>query len=599
MTHKNRSQAKTYLCVCLLLLTIACNKGKDQNRYTSILKAQKQVETLYSRYLTEAINNLDSIAGKSLAKQKEHYALARKNFKFLEPILAFSDKGNYKSLNAPNITIIKEEDVNDIKVSQPIGFQVIEETLYDENIDSIVLHRSVNVTRDRLKLIKKNFLLKLKDYHVIWLLRDQIVRIATTGITGFDSPVLGQSLQESSYSYQTLIDILEFYRENFKSEELYHKFANSLKSAQTTLKHDFDSFDRYHFIRTQTQEQLKLLVTVQKDWEVTFPFEMALSNNMTSLFSAEALNKNYFTDYLSDTTKIEDKIALGKALFNDKMLSKSHTMACATCHKKELAFTDGSKTFDKHQTRNTPTLTYSTYQKSFFMDARAGSLEGQILGVVENHDEFNISMDSIINRLMNNKNYKEKLTQLYDNKRMDYNIRHAIASYIRTLNTFNAKFDKNIRKEEETLTEEEILGFNLFMGKAACATCHFPPVFNGTVPPNYKDTELEFIGVPASKDTINPKLSPDLGRYYFFKTEERKHFFKTPTIRNIAKTAPYMHNGVYNTLDEVMNFYNIGGGAGLGLENDYQTLPFDNLQLTQKEIDAIIAFMNTLTDEAY
>lgn len=599
MTHKNRSQAKTYLCVCLLLLTIACNKGKDQNRYTSILKAQKQVETLYSRYLTEAINNLDSIAGKSLAKQKEHYALARKNFKFLEPILAFSDKGNYKSLNAPNITIIKEEDVNDIKVSQPIGFQVIEETLYDENIDSIVLHRSVNVTRDRLKLIKKNFLLKLKDYHVIWLLRDQIVRIATTGITGFDSPVLGQSLQESSYSYQTLIDILEFYRENFKSEELYHKFANSLKSAQTALKHDFDSFDRYNFIRTQTQEQLKLLVTVQKDWEVTFPFEMALSNNMTSLFSAEALNKNYFTDYLSDTTKIEDKIALGKALFNDKMLSKSHTMACATCHKKELAFTDGSKTFDKHQTRNTPTLTYSTYQKSFFMDARAGSLEGQILGVVENHDEFNISMDSIINRLMNNKNYKEKLTQLYDNKRMDYNIRHAIASYIRTLNTFNAKFDKNIRKEEETLTEEEILGFNLFMGKAACATCHFPPVFNGTVPPNYKDTELEFIGVPASKDTINPKLSPDLGRYYFFKTEERKHFFKTPTIRNIAKTAPYMHNGVYNTLDEVMNFYNIGGGAGLGLENDYQTLPFDNLQLTQKEIDAIIAFMNTLTDEAY
>ena len=97
---------------------------------------------------------------------------------------------------------------------------------------------------------------------------------------------------------------------------------------------------------------------------------------------------------------------------------------------------------------------------------------------------------------------------------------------------------------------------------------------------NFNDTELEFIGVPATTDTINPKLSEDLGRYNLFKTPERKHFFKTPTIRNVAKTAPYMHNGVYNSLNAVMDFYNAGGGTGLGMENDYQTLPFDNLNLT-------------------
>ncbi|WP_036825011.1 cytochrome-c peroxidase [Polaribacter sp. Hel1_85] len=595
MTHKIISQAKTYLCVCLLLLTLACNK-KVENKYKSIDEPLKEVENLYNNYLTKTISSLDNFEGASVEKQKEHYALARKNFKLLEPILAYSDKGNYKSLNAPNIAIIKEEDINDIKVSKPIGFQVIEENLYEEHIDTLVLNHTVRVTKNRLKLIKKNFLLNLKNYHLIWLLRDQITRVATTGITGFDSPVLGESLQESSYTYQTVIDILKIYENNFKSKELLNQFVSLIEESQKALNHDFDTFDRYNFIKNHTNPQLEVLLKIQKDWEVTFPFELALSNNMNTLFSEETINKNYFSDYLSDTTNISEKVVFGKELFNDVSLSKNRNMACATCHVKELAFTDGRKTFDKNQKRNTPTVTYATYQKSFFTDARVGNLEGQVVGVVENHGEFNMTMDKVIERIMSNEKYKEKIKDLYSNKRVNFNIRHAIASYIRTLNTFNSKFDKNIRKEENTLTAQEKLGFNLFAGKAQCATCHFSPVFNGTVPPNYKDTELEFIGVPQTTDTINAKLSDDLGRYDVFKTPERKHFFKTPTVRNIALTAPYMHNGVYNTLEEVMDFYNKGGGVGLGIENEYQTLPFDNLELSTEEINAIIAFMKTLTD---
>ncbi|GAA3626162.1 cytochrome-c peroxidase [Flavivirga jejuensis] len=596
MTHKIIGQAKTCIYVCLLLLLVACNKKEDKNKYKSINNSAKKIENLYINYLTNTINNLDSIDGKSITEQKKYYVLARKNFKLLEPILAYSNKGNYKSLNAPNIPIIKE-DINDVKVINPIGFQVIEEALYDENLDTMALNHALHVTRDRLKLIKKNPLLNLKNYHIIWLLRDQLVRIGTTGITGFDSPVLNQSLLESSYTYQTIIDILQFNEANFTSKELLNTFITLVKKAQKDLQYDFDAFDRFEFIKNHIHPQLETLVNIQKDWNVKFPFEMALSNDLTSLFSKETINQDYFTDHLSDTTQIQKKRALGKELFNDKSLSKDYSMACATCHVKDLAFTDGRKTFDNRQTRNTPTVTYSAYQKAFFMDGRAGSLEGQILGVVKNHNEFNISMDSIINRLMKNEKYKEKITTLYSNKRVDFNIRHAISSYIRTLNTFNSKFDRNIRGEENTLTAQEKLGFNLFTGKALCATCHFAPVFNGTVPPYFNDTELEFIGVPATTDTINPKISPDLGRYNLFKTEERKHFFKTPTVRNIAKTAPYMHNGVYNTLEEVMEFYNKGGGTGLGIENKYQTLPFDNLQLSEAEIQAIIAFMKTLTDD--
>ena len=108
---------------------------------------------------------------------------------------------------------------------------------------------------------------------------------------------------------------------------------------------------------------------------------------------------------------------------------------------------------------------------------------------------------------------------------------------------------------------------------------------------------MELIGVPNKKDTINAQISTDLGRYYVFNTEERKHFFKTPTVRNIALTAPYMHNGVYNTLEEVVDFYNRGGGQGIGIDLPLQTLPTDPLELTKKEQEDLVLFLKTLTDK--
>ena len=132
------------------------------------------------------------------------------------------------------------------------------------------------------------------------------------------------------------------------------------------------------------------------------------------------------------------------------------------------------------------------------------------------------------------------------------------------------------------------------MGKALCATCHFMPLTNGTVPPFYNDTEKEVIGVPKNAD--NKENDTDLGFYFKYKEDLHKGMFKTPTLRNIDITGPYMHNGVYQTLEEVLNFYNLGGGGGLGFDLEHQTLPFDNLDLTEPEQQAIIAYMKTLTD---
>jgi cytochrome c peroxidase len=130
------------------------------------------------------------------------------------------------------------------------------------------------------------------------------------------------------------------------------------------------------------------------------------------------------------------------------------------------------------------------------------------------------------------------------------------------------------------------------MGKAKCGTCHYMPLFNGTLPPKYFASDAEVIGVPASP--ADTAIDPDPGWFNIIRIASFKHAFKIPTVRNAARTAPYMHNGVFATLEDVMDFYNDGGGAGHGLRVANQTLSSDSLHLTQTEIKEVIAFIKSL-----
>ncbi len=161
------------------------------------------------------------------------------------------------------------------------------------------------------------------------------------------------------------------------------------------------------------------------------------------------------------------------------------------------------------------------------------------------------------------------------------------------MSEYNSQFDQAINGGDAN--QDMIAGFNLFMGKAQCATCHFAPVFNGVKPP-YVSSEFEVLGVPEDAKYIN--LSDDRGRGRIHQVPEMQHAFRKPTIRNIGSTAPYMHNGVFATLEEVMEFYNNGGGIGHGLQVENQSLASDSFQLNETEIDQIIVFMKALTEES-
>ncbi|UII26621.1 methylamine utilization protein [Fulvivirga maritima] len=599
MTYLLKLTKEACLIAGLFSLFISCNTQPSEN--SNDLKDFEAVEQTYVLQLDSTIHFLKALKNsENETAIKENFLIAKKYFKKAEPILGFIEMENYKTLNGPNLLKVEEEDLTDIKKITPKSFQVLEENIFtDSNIDKEHIHQVVDFLANRLTLIKNNTdLSTYKDYHFLWLLRNSIIRTATLGITGFDSPALSQSMDEAQIVYNSLNNYLAFFKDHFHDKSLFEEWKKEISNTVAMLSDgDFNTFDRFQFIKQHTEYQLHLWNKTCKDWNTNFPFSLAINNDAPGLFSDKTFSIAYFADHAVPEEK--DSIsALGKMLFYDTNLSDNNSLSCASCHKASLAFTDGEKTglgiHRKPVKRNTPTLYYAGLQKAFFYDNRTGNIEGQISDVVNNKDEFHSDLAALEKKVKSDPQYKEQFSSIYKNGITQNNIRHAIATYIRSLAPFNSKFDRNMRGEEASLTKEEMLGFNLFMGKAACATCHFPPLFNGTVPPDFRESEMEALGTP--KTASNKTLDTDLGRYEIFKTEERKHFFKTPTIRNIAYTAPYMHNGVYDSLEQVMDFYNVGGGIGMGFKLEHQTLPEDSLHLSDQEQQAIIAFMKTLSD---
>jgi cytochrome c peroxidase len=343
------------------------------------------------------------------------------------------------------------------------------------------------------------------------------------------------------------------------------------------------------------------------DWQKELgipPVEAALALNPSAatLFDQDALNPNFFVGTLEARSSLQ-KVALGKDLFYNPIVSAG-TRTCGSCHQPELAFTDGLPKSEalhqgKYVGRNAPTLLYAGFQHAQFYDMRSPTLENQAMDVIANKDEMHASVEEAAVRLSQKPAYVKAFASAFPTMEEEIKPRYvlmALAAYVRSLSPFKSRFDLHMRGEGGQLTSEEIAGFNLFMGKGKCGTCHFMPLFNGTAGPSFSTTEGEVLGVLQSPKSKKPVIDPDEGRYSHNKIEELRFAFKTPTLRNIAKTAPYMHNGAYKTLEEVMDFYNKGGGAGLGLELEHQTLPADPLELSAQEQKAIIAFLNSLSD---
>ena len=299
-----------------------------------------------------------------------------------------------------------------------------------------------------------------------------------------------------------------------------------------------------------------------------------------------------------------EQVSLGRALFFEPRLSGGGDVSCASCHDPDRAFTDGlarSVSRTGHGVlRNAPTMINAGLQVGSFYDLRTTYLEDQVTDVVGNAEEMHGSVDAAAEVLRRDTAWVQRFTMAFPKAGAGAlsgtSIRSAVAAYVRSLVALNSRVDRAFRGDTAAITTEERLGLNLFMGRAKCGTCHFAPLFNGTVPPMYQESEVEVLGVPAVQATRAARIDPDSGRFRLTRSAPHLHAFKTPSVRNAALTAPYMHNGAYRTLADVVDFYNRGGGAGIGASLPNQTLPADSLGLSPREQRALVRFMEALTD---
>ncbi|MCT4581587.1 MAG: c-type cytochrome [Flavobacteriales bacterium] len=285
---------------------------------------------------------------------------------------------------------------------------------------------------------------------------------------------------------------------------------------------------------------------------------------------------------------IDSEITLGAKLFFDPILSKDQSISCASCHNPEFAFADSSALSKGVSgalgTRNTPTVMNTLSRPFLFHDGRANSLEEQAVGPIENPVEMNLSYTEAVERVQNSEHYQYYFKKVFNHSPDSSSILTALAEFQRSLESDgSAPHDLWMNEEDTTaMSPAQIRGRTLFLTKAKCFDCHFGPDFTGD--------EFRNIGL------YDAQTLTDKGRYDVTNDSSDLGKFKVPGLRNITLTAPYMHNGMFKTLEEVVAYYN---NPYLIVKHpiNMDTLMLEPLNLTEEEQSDIVAFMESLTDQ--
>lgn len=301
------------------------------------------------------------------------------------------------------------------------------------------------------------------------------------------------------------------------------------------------------------------------------------------------VTSGYLCSFVTDNnTAITTKAALGKKLFNEKLLSKDSSVSCASCHIPSFAFADtvafSTGIYGKLTKRNTPSVLNMKNRPYYFWDGRAGSLEEQSLMPIANPDEMGLPVEEAVQRLNQSKEYQALFFKIFKQAPTAKNLAAAFSAYEKTLETVDSKFD-DWSNSLKKLTASEERGRQLFIGdKAKCFDCHSMEDFT--------DDNFKNIGLYNGAD-LN-----DAGLYSITNKESDKGKFKTPGLRNIAVTAPYMHNGMFKTLEEVIDYYNDPTKIVTGAINIDERLQ-KPLGLSEREKKDLVAFLKTLTDRKF
>lgn len=562
----------------VILLSVNTIDGEDIGAENAVTMFDKKAG-IFASSVEDLYITLKAIdrSSASITNAKKNLKECRRRYKSISFFTAYFFPSETRMYDAPPKYEVEEPE---LELVEPMGLQQIEALLFGDDVlahktELVMQAEALYSSAKDLKSLLYQF--RANDKQVLESVRIELIRVITLYISGYDAPLLKTGISETLETSKSIKTVLQPYFDHNRDPSKV--LAETLRQSIEYLDahQEFDSFDRMEYLIKYALPLQAQLSSFIKNVGLELNTSAHLNYNAPNLFNPEFLN-SWDSIPEPDRAGLAD---LGKKLFFDRSLSGNSRVSCGTCHQPERYFSDGRVTSpslieDSVLKRNTPVLLYSGRQHSQFWDGRSRNLIEQIKTVLFNPLEMGGE------KALLGKNIDE--------------IALALSTYVASLNPLNSAFDHYIRGEKNAMTEVQIKGFNLFMGKAQCGTCHFAPYFNSLVPPFYDISELEILGTTKSDDFKKPEYDPDMGRFDLYKIRYYKRAFKTPTVRNAQKSAPYMHNGKFKTLETVLNFYNKGGGNGLGLNMEDQTLPSKPLNLSQAESDQIVQFINSLTD---
>lgn len=580
----------------------------------SFKREDKTPDLLVREQLVEQLRNFSTFVYDSLevfvknnaseTQLQQAFLRTREYYKSVEWAAEYFTYGTAKLMNgAPK----PEMDMASQSITNPNGLQVMEEYLFPHyNVSKKEqLQKEVRLLLENIAVLKTYFTnIEIASWQILDAAKLEVFRLESLGITGFDNALTLRSMEETATALKSVEQVVMHY--NVNDTQLSYDVSNAI--AYLKAKPDFVKFDRAFFIRKYANPISYGIETIRRKYsKSTLSYNRLLRQEVFTLFDSGVFNSMAYAPFL-EQTNVEAKIALGKQLFNDPAFSGTQTRSCASCHIESRSFANnvalekaisGNGLID----RNTPTLLNTALQPQQFYDQRSETIETQIVDVIHNPKEMNGSIQQALLLIRNNHNYKPYQQKAYPDKTQldEKDIVESLAAYVRSLVRLNSRFDTYMQGDDKAMNSEEVNGFNLFMGKAQCGTCHYMPLFSGVFPPKYIAQDVEVLGTPDKPDSKTVDADRGIyavlaqqGLYDSLLMTNFSHAFKTVSVRNMTKTAPYMHNGVFKTLEEVMDFYNEGGGVGRGIAVSNQTLSLDKLNLTPTEIKAVIAFMKTL-----
>ncbi len=614
----------TTSCIIVIILStcftscITTNKQATENSpyrtlyRTRIQQFRQDQQTLLARI---EVADCSTEKGKEELKQDIHHA--RLAMKRVDIWLRYLDPLAYKKVNAP-LPVEWETEVFE-KFEKPYkregaGLSLAEMYLDEESVQRDSVRALVRAAYQASGTYLADSITRevSSHKHFFYANRLFLLNLAAIYTTGFECPDAGRVIIELDTMLSSMLELYAAYNATFTDYPLSRSYKEKFESTVRYVSkrdHDRDSFDHFHFIRDFVNPLYALNHEAIENYDLSSRNvnDYSLNSASTSIFDKRLYRAQHASGVFAgveDEKVIAQIKSIGRLLFYDPILSGNNQRSCASCHNPTSFFTDTTRAsaiaFDRihNLSRNSPSLLNVMHNHLLMLDGKHLSLSDQAKAVLKSKEELSSTEKQILEKVLSVDEYKNALQRFvtytpYNTRISLDHIISAITLYYSDFSYAQAPFD-HAMNNQGTLSPRAITGFNLFMSKAQCGTCHFVPQFNGVKPP-FVGSEFEVIGVPA--DTNFVRLSADSGRYLVHPAYEMKNAFRTGTIRNADRTKPYMHNGVFWTLDQVMSFYNAGGGQGRKLHVENQTLSADSLKLKDSEIRDLLQFISSLNEE--